>query len=157
MNKKEFNTLVQGLRGLYGADKFPEMTEFTIEVWYEALKDLDFQRTKMAVVNHTKSCKFPPTVADIREQYNELLRGDKDYNSELMDVFYETRNYYPGEDKNASDVFFHYVCKEQDLDKRLLYAKKIRDNVTDYVRKCENGEDEFNKTLSECIKWVVNR
>ena len=156
MNKQEFKEVMEGLKSLYG-DKIPDMNGFAREIWFECLSDMDFERTKKAITNHIKSSKFPPTVADIREQYGLLVGKCKSEAIALRDVFNEMRNYYPGgnKDSNAENVFLSRIL-ELDANARLSYAIALKNKVIDYVKKCEQGADEMRMTLSECIEWAVN-
>ena len=44
-------------------------------LWYRMLKDLDGKTVAAAVYKHISSCKFPPTIADIREQCAAIESG----------------------------------------------------------------------------------
>lgn len=73
MSKSEFNVFLNGLKELYGNDKLPKMSELSMTVWYEALKDLEFEILKKALVLHVKTSRFAPTVADLREKCGEVI------------------------------------------------------------------------------------
>lgn len=156
MNKQEFKEVMEGLKSLYG-DKIPDMNGFAREVWYECLSDMDFEKAKKAIINHIKSNKFSPTVADIREQYRLIAGRSKSDAMALRDVFNEMKYYYPGgnNDVNAENVFLS-VIMDLDANSRLGYANAIKNTVIDYVIRCEKGEEEMKMTLSECIKFVSN-
>lgn len=42
--------------------------EFSVEVWYEALKDLPGDRLALAVRSHMSDCKWPPSIAELRKR-----------------------------------------------------------------------------------------
>lgn len=44
----------------------------TIELWTTCTKDVDFWTGQQAVVMLCKSCKFPPTIAEFRQQADEV-------------------------------------------------------------------------------------
>lgn len=158
MNKTEFLNILDGLKSIYRKDKFPDMTQFAMEMWYESLKDLDYKITKQSIVNYIKVGKYPPTVADIREQYGLIKSKSNEQLREIEHIFCEMKNYYPNGnyDKQAEDIFYNHMC-EIDNDNRISYAKAICNTVIDYVKRCEQGIEELDKTFLECIEWAVKR
>ena len=158
MNKLEVSNILDGLRSMYGNDKFPQMTEFAMDMWYEAMKDLDFKKTKQAIANYLKVGKYPPTVADIREQYNLINEEQKRGSSELEKIFAEMQNYYPNGnyDKTAKGIFFTKLLLI-DSEQKLKYAEAVKNAVIDYVKRCELGTAEMNMTLSECLASIVKK
>ena len=156
MNKQEFKEVMEGLKSLYG-DKIPDMNGFAREVWYECLSDMDFEKAKKAIINHIKSNKFPPTVADIREQYILIDKTQKGTVMDMRKIFNEMKSYYPNghNDYNAEPLFFD-ILSSVDNKKRYKYANGIKDIVIDYVKKCERGICSMNMSFYECIKWAKN-
>lgn len=154
MNKQEFKEVMEGLKLLYG-DKIPDMNGFAREIWFECLSDMDFDKTKKAIINHIKASKFPPTVADIREQYRLIIRKCQNDAIVLRDLFNEMRNYYPGgsNDGNAEGVLLD-ILQNIDREDWFNYTTAIKNTVIDYVKRCEIGADDMRMTLSECIKWA---
>ena len=75
IDKKEFKEIIENIKGAY-LDKFPEINGHARDMWYECLKDLDFNRTKDAVMNYAKANKYPPAISDIREQHQLLLKEE---------------------------------------------------------------------------------
>lgn len=158
MNKIELNNILDGLRSIYGADKFPKLTEFAMDMWFESMKDLDYKQTKVAIANYIKVGKFPPTIADIREQYRLILNETQDLNNSIEDIFSEMQSYYPGgfNDKAARGTFFTKLLMIE-TEGKLKYAEGIKNKVIDYVKNCERTTGELTMTLSECIKWAVEQ
>ena len=66
MTKKETITLIQTLVIYYPASRI-KADELTVNLYYEALKDLPGELVSAAVKRMTATLKFPPTIADIRE------------------------------------------------------------------------------------------
>ena len=79
MTSEEFLPLAKGMRAAYCAQSFlPD--EEALKLWYRMLKDLDGKTVAAAVYKHISSCRFPPTIADIREQCAAMQRsGAKDW------------------------------------------------------------------------------
>ena len=74
MTKDEFRVLAKGLKAVYTQPNFLPDAE-AIQIWYELLKDLDYATANVAIQKHMVSSKYPPTIADIREQATEVSYG----------------------------------------------------------------------------------
>ena len=74
MTKDEFRVLAKGLKAVYTQPNFLPDAE-AIQIWYELLKDLDYAMANIAIQKHMVSSKYPPTIADIREQATEVSYG----------------------------------------------------------------------------------
>lgn len=66
MNKQEFKILADAIRSYYPREKFIPTRE-AAELWFGALKDLDFNVAMMSVKRHMQTSKWSPTIAEIRE------------------------------------------------------------------------------------------
>ena len=66
MSKKEFVEIVSMLRGAYSRNELLKSVA-EADVWYECLRDLEFEWMKKAVIQWIQENKFPPTIAEIRE------------------------------------------------------------------------------------------
>ena len=62
----DFRTIMRGLIAAYPRDNFIP-NEYTFNLWYSALHDIDYQRLNKAVQSYIMSYKFPPAIADIRQ------------------------------------------------------------------------------------------
>lgn len=75
MTIDEFRVLAKGMKAVYPQPNFlPDMD--AVNVWYELLKDIDYQVANMAIQMHAQSSKFPPTVAEIRESASKIVHGE---------------------------------------------------------------------------------
>ena len=75
MTIDEFRVLAKGMKAVYPQTNFlPDMD--AVNVWYELLKDIDYQVANMAIQMHAQSSKFPPTVAEIRESASKIVHGE---------------------------------------------------------------------------------
>lgn len=157
MNRNEFIDIMSGIMEMYPG-RFDGLGNLAMEMWYEALSDLDFTITKKAVVNHIKSSKFPPTVADIREQYSKYKDKQKEYINALENIFKEIKENYPNGDKDskAESYYFCWLC---DVDPSIRYrsANELKDKVIAYVKSCEDGFCILDMTLFECIERMVKQ
>lgn len=71
MDKKEFGSIMSTIKGAYG-DRFQDLTEPMLSVWYRCLSDLDGNRLFMATCSYIKYKQYPPTIADLREEYRNV-------------------------------------------------------------------------------------
>lgn len=69
MDKTKFINLIKGVKSVYPnfGVKSPEQVEF----WYTMLKDIPYETLSVAVKKHISQNKWPPTIADLREQASE--------------------------------------------------------------------------------------
>lgn len=72
VTRDDFKILVKGMKAIYADPKFiPDKDAF--DVWYALMNDLEYEYLNLAIQKHMISSKFPPTPADIREQYQSLI------------------------------------------------------------------------------------
>lgn len=66
MTIKEFGVLTDAMKTYFPRDNmFP--TKESMQLWYEELKDLDYQMAAMELRKYVALNRFAPTIADIRE------------------------------------------------------------------------------------------
>lgn len=100
MTREEFLPLAKGMRAAYCSQSFlPD--EEALKLWFRLLKDLDGQLVAAAVYKHISSNKFPPTIADIREQCAGLCEG-------------EAKNWLEGWGKVVKAISRHGWCGERE-------------------------------------------
>ena len=61
----------------------------TITLWTTCLPDVDFWTAQKAVVKLCQTCKFPPTIAEMREASDGVLREMK---SEIQSAYLQARS-----------------------------------------------------------------
>ena len=67
MTFNEFKVLAKGMKAVYTAATFlPD--EDSIKIWYRLLQDIPYEVANIAIQRHMMTNKFPPTIAEIREQ-----------------------------------------------------------------------------------------
>lgn len=71
MNKSEFQNVMETIKCAYG-DRFQELTKPVLSVWYKCLSDLDGNRLFTAACSYIKYKQYPPTIADLREEYRNV-------------------------------------------------------------------------------------
>lgn len=65
MNFKEFGKLADAIKTYFPRDDMLP-TDTAMELWYDMLKDMDYQSAYIGLKNHVATSKFAPTIADIR-------------------------------------------------------------------------------------------
>lgn len=61
----------------------------TIKLWTMCLADVDFWTGQQAVVQTCKTCKFPPSIAEVRKAADDVTRREK---TEMENAFLALRN-----------------------------------------------------------------
>jgi hypothetical protein len=94
MTFNEFKVLAKGMKAVYTAATFlPD--EDSIKIWYRLLQDIPYEVANIAIQRHMMTNKFPPTIAEIREQAalsvnNEL---NSDWGQSWEQVYKAIRTY----------------------------------------------------------------
>ncbi len=66
---EQFAIVMKGLRAMY--PKFA-LDNVGMSVWYEALKDIEYETLSRAAFSFGKKSKFPPTIAELREESKNI-------------------------------------------------------------------------------------
>lgn len=67
MNYDEFKQIAKGMKSIWPKSDFiPD--RFAFDMWYGLLKDLSYENCLVAVQRYALLSKWPPTIAEIREQ-----------------------------------------------------------------------------------------
>lgn len=74
MTFKEFGQFADAIKTYFPRENTLP-TKDAAQLWYEELKDLDYQATVMGLRKYVALNKFAPTIADIREQYANIVCG----------------------------------------------------------------------------------
>lgn len=82
MNKTDFFRLAELIKSLYPKEEKLFSTKQSSDMWYEMLKDLNFEKAVYGVQKYAKSNTFPPSIADIRK-YSEPQKNP----AEWIDVY----------------------------------------------------------------------
>lgn len=65
MTFKEFGKLADAIKTYFPRDNMLP-TDIAMELWYDMLKDMDYQSAYIGLKNYVATSKFAPTIADIR-------------------------------------------------------------------------------------------
>ena len=76
MTFDQFRILVKGMKSAYPSPNFLPDAD-SVKIWYQLLSDIDYEAANVAIQKHILVNRFPPTIADIREQAVSVITGDK--------------------------------------------------------------------------------
>lgn len=65
-----------------------------VEMWAKALEDIDYKLAGKALQKHILISKYPPTIADIRENALTIIQGEQITGAEAWDIFTRYINLY---------------------------------------------------------------
>lgn len=68
---EDFRVIMRGLTSAYPRDNFIP-NEYTFNLWYSALHDIDYPALNRAAQSYIMSNKFPPAISDIRQLAYDL-------------------------------------------------------------------------------------
>lgn len=126
MTKQEFGRLVAVIRGVYRDDKFLANSE-SAQVWYQLLKDIDYERAKAAVVKHSLTSRWTPTIAELREQIADIQADISDWSDGWQEVLTAVRRFGY---MNESEAMEWMSPMTREVTKRLGW-KQICESGTD--------------------------
>lgn len=76
MKFDEFVVLAKSIKMCYPRGNMLE-TDESVEIWYSFLSDLEYKTASIAVQKYVKLNAYPPTIADIRKEYADIVCGSR--------------------------------------------------------------------------------
>lgn len=119
------------------------------DVWHEMMEDMDFEKTMKALKACAKKCKYPPTVADITEEYNVIVDEEKKIRGEIKNSYDNIKSYYPG-----SGGANYGWAEFQERAKTPEDARALSQIIFQFVRQCENEKCDNTPDFAEVIKGI---
>lgn len=86
MTKQEFAKLCTAMKAAYADPKFLA-DQMAMSVWYEALKDTDYNDLQKSLMRHIQTSEFLPTVASLRKGCTSAGAGIKSPEAAWEDVW----------------------------------------------------------------------
>ena len=75
MTRQEFGKIAMAIRTYYPRERIlPD--DYAIELWYDALKDLDYQATRFAIKKWAETSRWSPSISDIRGMCATMVHGE---------------------------------------------------------------------------------
>lgn len=105
MTQKEFALFAAALKTYYPREQMIQ-SEQAMQLWYELLQDIDLPVAKTVLAKWAATEKWPPTIADIRENCAEITKGRRpDWGDAWDNVMRLIRRYgYMREDKILAEL-----------------------------------------------------
>ena len=152
MTQKEFMVIAAAIKTYYPRDNILPTKE-SVSLWYDCLNDLDFAKTQESLRVYVKSNIYPPTIADIRKHYNEIMEQEKGVRRELRRIYDMTVAIYPCAncEPDVEKVYKNLISTWPE-NERLEAARKILHDASEYVRECELSEDGKIMKLADFLK-----
>ena len=157
MTKNEWYTIAKHMKIYYKKSKDFLATEEEVSAWYAFFMDMDFSLTKKAIGKIIGISPYPPSIADIKLQYEELAHKNQMNVREIREIYKEMVNYYPVclRDKDGIEAF-QTALKTLDDKNPIDRAKKIKKAVIQAVKDVERGNTDNLPILSECIRKCID-
>lgn len=166
MTFKEFGKLADAIKTYFPRDNMLP-TDTAMELWYDMLKDMDYQLAYIGLRNHVATSKFAPTIADIRngtvisqpQELNEMEAWslvskairDSGYNSteefaklpllvqKAVGLPSQLRTWALDENYNEEVVSSNFIkCYRNELT-RQMELQKMPQNVRNLIEKANSG------------------
>ena len=153
MTSKETFKIIERLISMYPSFKFGgdiEGIEINnpLKFWHEQIGDMEFAKAEIAVKNCIDRCKFVPTAADIREEYDELISVEKREKGAIKTNYDYARGSYP-QSIEAGYAWEEWKARAKDGEMASLFYKVIMQYVSECDKKNEDVMD-----FKECVKTI---
>lgn len=146
MTREEFRILVKGMRAVYSDPKFIADKD-AFDIWYSMLNDLPYDVASMAVQTYMMTEKFPPTIADIRNQCVKNQNRDEMSEAECWAIVSKAIR------DSAYHAQEHFDSFPEDIKKAIGSADVLRSWGMD----CDYNELVAQSQFYKCLKEVRKR
>ena len=127
MTKSEFALFAAALKTYYPREQLLPNTQ-ALELWFGRLQDIPYQVAETALNKWVVTNKWPPSIADIREQAAEIVSGDiPEWSKAWETVLIAIRNYGMYDVAGAMNSFddLTYQCVQRLGFKELCMSTNI--------------------------------
>lgn len=157
MTREEIKTIVAYFKKAY-KEKF-EVSQGTFDVWCDCLSDLRHDVAIKAAHEYVRKSQFPPTVADLRNEYNALWDEYKAMLRHVTENFESAAGVYPNitdeQRANGRRLFMTTVGAVQGNEQRERLSESISNRIKDYVREVEAGTDNTIIPFDKCVEEII--
>lgn len=116
---------------------------FGVDVWHKSLEDLEYEKVERATYNCIQRNEFPPSIAEIRKAYEEIVTAEKKERFEINRFYEQARNYYPGSGEmgyGKKEFFERAKTPEQ--------AERLYNAIVRYVNNCTDTTMDFKACIT---------
>lgn len=143
MSFEQFKIIVKALKSVYTKENFlPD--EYSVKVWYKALMDIPYEIANIAVLECSKTLKFPPSIAEIRTRSAQIINGRAQTWGESWEkVCKAIRKYGSWNENKALDSFdpltrrtveaigYQYLCASENPMADRAHYQRIYEQLAD--------------------------
>lgn len=156
MKKSETTKIVAKLMTVYPSFKFgvnvltgEDSTLLEIvNIWHEMIGDMEYGKAETAVNACINKCKFVPSIADIREEYDELISAEKKEQGAIKTNYDYARGSYP-QSIEAGYAWEEWKTRATDGTTAELFKKVI----DQYVRECDKKNEDV-MDFKKCVETI---
>lgn len=145
MNLDEFKKIAKGIESYYPRMKTFD-SPYTLELWYRELQDLTYEECLNAVRMHASKEKFPPSIAEIRENVVTMNSDGGTWSDGWEEVTRLIRKYgYAQEGKAMGEM----TDKTREIVRRLGYQNICRSTTDELTAIRANFRMIYNEVESK--------
>ena len=156
MKKSETSKIIIKLMTVYPSFKFGanvitgedmDLTE-VVNIWHEMIGDMEYGKAETAVNACINKCKFVPSIAEIREEYDELISAEKKEQGAIKTNYDYARGSYP-QSIEAGYAWEEWKARAKDGEMASLFYKVIMQYVSECDKKNEDVID-----FKKCVETI---
>ena len=156
MKKSETATIVTRLMTVYPSFKFgvnpltgeDATLKEVVDVWHGIIGDMEYGDADRAVTACINKCKFVPSIAEIREEYDELISAEKKEQGAIKTNYDYARGSYP-QSIEAGYAWEEWKARAKDGEMASLFYKVIMQYVSECDKKNEDVMD-----FKKCVETI---
>lgn len=139
----QFIVITKGLKEIYRSNNFFQSQE-EILIWYEYLKDIEYDVLSMAIHKYICNEKFPPKISDLRTLSLEIGTDNAEWGEGWKDVclairkigYYEEKKALESMDpltrKTVENLGWHNLCMSENI---MTDRANFRDLYNTYAKR----------------------
>ena len=156
MKKSETTKIIIRLMTVYPSFKFGassitgeemDLTEI-VNIWHEQIGDMEYEKADTAVNSCINKCKFVPSIAEIREEYDKLIENEKKEQGAIKTNYDYARGSYP-QSIEAGYAWEEWKARAKDGEMASLFYKVIMQYVSECDKKSEAVMD-----FKKCVETI---
>lgn len=154
MKKNEFLGLMDKIKEVHG-DKF-STSKNRMDIFFDLLKDCEFEMLKEAVNNYLANNEYPPLPANLRKEYMEIYDRERDHRQLIESIYERAYGTWPlreNEDTAPAKREFMALVFSQPKAKQKEFADHLLNRIRQYV---EKAEDEKNDNIVTFYQYLAD-
>ena len=169
MDKKEFAAWAMALNTYYPRFN-PLPSKESMALWYRQLNDIDAKIAELILHKWAAQNKWPPTIADIREEAAELIGGSiPDWGAGWQEVVRALGAYGHWSPKEALESMseitretvkrmgWNHICESENTEASRAHFRDIYNELAAKKKKQDQLPPEIKQLLSDTTKLLENK